>query len=58
MEADGKAIQEALLDLMEDFAIQGDEASAKECLREYLKIMEGETDDVRNSGTWTAAAVQ
>lgn len=41
MEADGKAIQEALLDLMEDFAIQGDEASAKECLREYLKIREG-----------------
>lgn len=45
MEADGKTIPEALLDLMEDFAIQGDEVSAKECLQEYLKIMEGGLTD-------------
>ena len=57
MEADGKTLPGALLDLMEDFAIQGDEVSAKECLWEYLKIMEGEADNVRNPGTETAAAV-
>lgn len=40
MEPDEKEIPEALLDLMEDYAIIGDEASAKECLAAYLKIME------------------
>lgn len=45
MEPDEKEIPEALLDLMEDYAIIGDEASAKECLKAYLKIMEGGHDD-------------
>lgn len=46
MGTDEKTIQEALLDLMEDFAIIGDEASAKECLAAYLEITEGEQDNV------------
>lgn len=46
MDPDEKKVPEALLDLMEDFAIIGDEASAKECLAAYLRIREGDQDDV------------
>lgn len=46
MEPDEKKVLEALLDLMEDFAIIGDEASAKECLAAYLMLMEGGRDNV------------
>ncbi len=46
MEPDEKKVPEALLDLMEDYAIIGDEASAKECLAAYLMLMEGGRDNV------------
>ncbi len=46
MEPEETKLPEALLDLMEDYAIIGDEASAKECLAAYLKIMEGGRDTV------------
>ena len=46
MEPDEKKVPEALLDLMEDYAIIGDEASAKECLAADLMLMEGGRDNV------------
>ncbi len=46
MEPEETKLPEALLDLMEDYAIIGDEVSAKECLAAYIKTREGAQDDV------------
>lgn len=37
-----KTVPEILLDLMEEFGMLGDDASAKECLEAYLKVKEQE----------------
>ena len=33
-----KTAPDILLDLMEEFAMQGDDASAKECLTEFMRL--------------------